>query len=193
MHKTEGSRATNFFYEGSAGEIDRRTLGVLLVDRMVVKQRVAHFEPIKRLQTDRFITLFQMNRLLDLDEFLELVLLFNTRRLNQEDKGAGTAVHNRHFRRAHVDKSVIDPKTGQRRHQVLYGGDAHVVLHQTSGERSVPHIGRCSRDLNHWIQVNAGENDASIGGSRAQGEIDFLPCMQTHAGGADHIFECSLF
>ena len=44
---------------------------------MIIKQRVAYLEAIKRLETYRFVTLLQANWLFDLDKLLGLALLLD--------------------------------------------------------------------------------------------------------------------
>src|SRR5450759_2709448 len=48
---------------------------------------------------------------------------------------------------------------------------------------------------NLWVsrKIRAAEHDASVNRCRAQGHIDLLSGVDTHAGGADDIFESALF
>jgi hypothetical protein len=47
-------------------------------------------------------------------------------------------------------------------------------------------------DIHHGRQVDAAEDDAGIGRSRTQCQIDFLARVQTHARCPDYVFESAL-
>jgi len=79
---------------------------------MVVQQGVTNLETIEGTQADFLVTLLHGDFLGNADVFLRGVLLFNAGRLDQENERTGTAVHDRHFRRTHVDIGVINTQSG---------------------------------------------------------------------------------
>ncbi len=59
----------------------------------------------------------------------------------------GAAIHDRHFGGGEFDHAVVDPETGQRRHQVLDRGDARAVLFEHRAEARIANVGGARRNI----------------------------------------------
>ena len=93
LHKTEGTRAAHFFDIGLCAQIDSGTLNSIGKYRVGKVDGKAQFIPLKRIETHPFVTFLYFYGFLDAYEFLRSRLFDDTRRLEQKDKRASTAVH----------------------------------------------------------------------------------------------------
>src|SRR3982750_2896431 len=84
-------------------------------------------EAVIRLEARGFVAVAHFNVFQDTNEFFGRWLIFDTCRLQQKYERAGTAVHDRHLARGHIDVDVIDAESGERRHQMLDRRYAHAV------------------------------------------------------------------
>src|SRR5260364_101630 len=108
------------------------------------------FEPETKVgfQPRAFITVAHFNPLFNLDELFERVLLFNARQLQQKHKGAGAAVHNRHFFGSKLNLKIVNAQSRACRHQMFDGRDAHALLAQYRSKPCIAHILRGGCNIN---------------------------------------------
>src|SRR5690606_39469261 len=98
LHEAEGTGPADLLDEGGGGEVDLGAGGRLVEDRVVEVDREADLEALEGLEAGPLVAVLDLDRLLDADEALGLVLLLDARRLQQEHEGTGRAVHDRHLR-----------------------------------------------------------------------------------------------
>ena len=96
-------------------------------------------------------------------------------------------------RRGQIDVDVVDAQPGERRHQVLDGGDR--ARRPSPGTTT----GACRRPRTGSARISTGcgrsmrRNTMPVfGGGRPQRQVDLLAGVQTDAGGADHVLERAL-
>jgi len=168
MHEAKGPGAADFFHERRAGEIDTGMFRVLSVHRMVVKQRVCHLEPVEGLELYHFVTLTYPDFLGNTDVLLGRILFLDTGGLDEENEGAGTAIHDGNFGCTDVHETVVDAEPGHGRHQVFHGGDTDGTFHQGRGQGGFADV-FCQRRYAHdRIEIHSAEDDAGVDGRRAQ-------------------------
>jgi hypothetical protein len=126
------------------------------------------------------------------DELFRGLLLFDPRRLQQEDERPRAPVHDRHFGRGDVDVRIVDTEARERGHEMLDRRDAHAVLLQARGEARIADRIGIGLDLHRVGQIDAAEDDARVGRGRTQREIDLLSRVQSHAGRADDVLQRAL-
>ena len=78
-------------------------------------------ESIIRVKPGPLVIQAYFQRFENADETLGGTLLLNTSRLNKENEGAGTAVHDWNFGIAQIYVGVVDAQARKGRHQVLHG------------------------------------------------------------------------
>jgi hypothetical protein len=168
-------------------------LGIGRVEhRMAEFDGEADLEPVEGLEAHLLVALLDLHALHDPQVALLRRLLLDPRRLQQEDEGAGAAVHDRHFLGRYVDEGVVDAQARERRHEVLDGGDARAVLLEHRGERRVGHEIGARRDGRIAGQVRAAEDNAGVDGRGTQPHRDLVAGMESDPRGADGRLEGSL-
>src|SRR5262249_42901308 len=87
---------------------------------MVERDRVADFEPVRRVQRDALVAMLHLNRPENLNRLTRRGELAHAGVvLNEVDPGRRAAVHDRHFRMVELDRGVVDAEAAQRREQML--------------------------------------------------------------------------
>ena len=190
--ETEGAGPADLLDERGCGQIDGRRPGAGGEGRVIEIDGKLHLEAIIGLEHGVLVTVLHPDPAFDADKALGALLLLDARRLDQEDEGAGTAIHDGHLRRADVHIGIVDTQAGEGREQMLHGGDAHTVLDQGGGEAGIAHIQRTGGDIHRHGEVGAAKNDAGVRGRGAQGQVDLVTGVQADARGADDIFERTL-
>ncbi len=145
-----------------------------------------------RFKSHPAVAIDHFHRLQYADELLRRILLFNARRLNQEDKRAGAAVHDGHFRPIDFDMAVIDTQPRERRHQVFDGGDFIAVFDEGRRKLGFPHIKGMAGNFNRLRQINPVKDDAGIRRRRAQRQTNLLARVQANAGRSDAVTKGTL-
>ncbi len=98
----------------------------------------------------------------------------------RKTNGRGAAVHHRHFRAVELDHGIVDLEPGQRRHQMLDGGDRQpFTVIEPGAERLLDGVAPAGLDLGAGA-VAAAEDDAGIGRGRMQRHADPPSGMQRH-------------
>jgi hypothetical protein len=133
------------------------------------------------------LALAHLDGLVDLEEALGRVLHDDAGRLQQEDEARGGAVQHRHLVGIDVDDEVVQPQAGAGRQQVLDGlhlGAAGVAAGADGGGHAgVADRHDADRDVHRRAQVDAAEDDAGVGGGRAQRQLDLLAAVDADADG----------
>jgi hypothetical protein len=75
---------------------------------------------------------------------------------------------------------------------MLHCRNPDVTFNQRSRESSVADIFCPCLNLNHWIKVDTTKYDATVDRRRLQGQVHFLPGMQTNTSGAYFVAQSSL-
>ncbi len=119
-------------------------------------------------------------------------LLHDSCGLQQEDKGAGTAIHDRHFGSGEIHRRVVDAKAGEGRHQVFDGGNTHLALLQHRAHAGVAHLHGKRGNANRRSKIGAAEHDARAGRRRMHFHRDLRAAVQTHTRSADAVLEGAL-
>ena len=108
---------------------------------------------------------------------------------SRKTNGPGAAVHDRDLGAGDVDVQVVDAEAGERRHQVLDGGDRRAVALQRRRQPRVADVPRVGRDGDRRLEIDAMEDDAGVRRRRAQRELDARAGMQTDARRLDRGLE----
>jgi hypothetical protein len=103
------------------------------------------------------------DRALDANEALGDRLFFDAHRLNEEDEGRSRTVEDRHFGGIQVDEGVVDPETGERRHQVFDGAHLGAIALQARAHAGVADEQCRCRQVDHRIEIDAAKDDAGSG------------------------------
>jgi hypothetical protein len=130
--------------------------------------------------------------LLDAHELLGHALIFEARRLQQEDKRACAAIHDGHFGRADVHMRIVDSEPGERGQQVLHGRNARRTINKSGTELGVAHVFRIGTDFGGRIEIGTSEDDTGVRCGRSQGHQDLLASVQAHTLRADGVLESAL-
>ena len=133
-----------------------------------------------------------LDGLLDAHEALRGVLLENARAADEVDERGARAVHDRNFRRVHVDVKVVDSKAVEGAHEMLDRRDHHLALVERRGKTRVVDRFGANRKFDSGREINATEDDAGVGRSRVHHEFDLAAGMQTNAAGRDGLLESAL-
>ena len=104
-----------------------------LEQRVVESDGELDLEAVERIEARPFVAFLNHHRPLDTDETLGRVLLLDARRLDQENEGAGAAVHDRYFGGADIHVGIVDAQTRERRQQMLDRGNTGFAPDQRSG------------------------------------------------------------
>ena len=119
-------------------------------------------------------------------------MLLDAGGLDEKHEWTRAAVHDRHFRRAQVNVTVVDAQPGQSRKQMFDGGDADVPVHQGGGQARVADVVGPGGNLDRLFQVDPSEHDTGIRQGRPQCHVNLLPRMDAHARGADDVLQGAL-
>jgi hypothetical protein len=145
-------------------EVDDHRLPGAVNRRMIETNREAQAKTIVGLETRPFlaglVALADFDRTRDADELLGDSLLFDSGRLDQEDKRRRRAVKNRHFGGIQIDKGVVDAEAGECRHQVFDGTHLGTVDFQARTHARVADEHRRCRQVDDRIEIEAPKDDA---------------------------------
>ena len=87
---------------------------------------------------------------------------------------------------------VVDAQAGQRRHEMVHRGHAHVALLQHRGHARIAHASGLRGQVDDFGQIDAVEHDARIGRRRTQSELDPPSGVDADACRADEILNAAL-
>jgi len=152
----------------------------------------AHLEAVERNEGGAFVALFHRYFALDADELLGRFLLLQASGLDQEYERTCAAVHDRYFRRGQFDIGVVDTQAGHGRKQMLHGIHFDVTLDQGGRHGGFADVRGPGGDFHHRVEVSPAEHDASIDGSRLQGQVNLLPGVQADTGRPDDVLQGAL-
>ena len=191
-HESERPRTADFLHEGGGRKVHRRLAHAPVKGGMVELDRERDLEALERFETRPLVPVLHGYRLPDSDELLGRVLLLDAGRLNQEYERTGAAVHDRHFRCAHVHVRVVDAESRHGREQVLDSGHTDVTAAQRGGERGVPDVLGTCLDLHHDIQIDPAEYDSGIRRSGPERQVDLAATVKSDARGPDDVLQRTL-
>src|SRR5690606_777155 len=120
----------DFLDEGGAGKVDTGRLGTSTEHRMIEIDLEAHLETVEGYEGSALLALLHGHFAQHTDELLRGVLFFQASRLNEEHKGTGAAIHDRHFGRGEFDVGVVDAQASHGRKQVLHGVHLDITIDQ---------------------------------------------------------------
>ena len=123
------ARLTSFRKEVVEKSIER-LLRAALEDRVIELDLEVDLEAIERSKLGPLVAVLDAHRFLTRTKRFGRALLLDSGRLQQENERTGAAVHDRHFRRAQLDKGIVDSEPGERRQQMLDGRDPALALAQ---------------------------------------------------------------
>ena len=163
--KAESAGAADFADVAAAGEVEAGLVVAVAEDGVVEVDGEIEAAAGKGRESRPFVAFAYFYGFEDLDEALGGVLLADARLLQEIDEGRSAAVHDGDFWRVQLDDDVINADTGERRHEMLNGGDAHAaVIDERGAELGVAHeVGAC-RDFGERVKVGAAEGDTAVGG-----------------------------
>jgi hypothetical protein len=110
---------------------------------------------------------------------------------NRFDKGARTAVENRHFTVCDIEDGVIYAAAVERRKDMFNGCNHYASSHQRRRIADMCDVFGNGRDFKA-IEVRASENITGVCRSRAQGEFNVLSGMKANAANRNSTAKCRL-
>ena len=119
-------------------------------------------------------------------------MFFDAGRLQQENERSGTSIHDRHFGSRQIDNQVIDPESGQRRHQVFNRCDLDAILDECGAEHRLADQLRIGRNIDRLVEVDATKHDAGIHRRRSQRHINLVARVQSDSGCSYRCFDRAL-
>src|SRR6185312_10462638 len=139
-HEAEGTRPAHLLQIGGRGEIHRGFLRPTFEDRVIELDLEVHLEAVEGVELGPLVAVLDAQPLFYPHETLRAALLLDSGRLQQKNKRAGAAIHDRYFGGAELDHGVVDSEPGKRRQQMLDRRDPTLALAQGSSEHGVPYI-----------------------------------------------------
>src|ERR1022692_2079110 len=138
MQKSESARR-RYFTQIAA--VRQPHAEALLANEWVRKiDRIRNRINVRRIHGYEFITLAQLDLAHDSKISAGFALFANPGLLNHFHEGTGTAIQNRQFKIVQLNDGIVDADAGERREQVLGGGNEHALFHQAGGVTDAGHV-----------------------------------------------------
>src|ERR1700720_2501273 len=146
---------------------------------------------VRGINSNEFIALAQLDLPPDTKISARFALLPYSRLLNHFDKRARTAIQDRQLQIVQLNDSVINANPGERREQMLGGGDEHALLHQAGGVTDAGYVASAGFDRK-TVEVGAVKHDSRSGRRGQNPQTDRRAAVETHSGASHSSTNCLL-